>query len=339
MTDTLRWGILGTGNIARQFATGLNTSRRSRPCAVGSRTQAAADVFAQTYRVPAACPSYDQVLADRNVDAVYVSLPNSMHHEWAIKSLHAGKHVLCEKPFAGNAAQSQEMFDVAQRAGLVLIEAFMYRTHPLTLAVIQAVRDGAVGQVKLIRTSFCYRTTRVAGNIRFSAELAGGALMDIGCYCVNFSRLFAGEEPSAVQAVGHFHGGIDDLAAATLLFPGGIVATMSCGMTVQADNTAYVCGSEGYIEIPVPWKPPQARAVFTIARGRAPRIDSAASQAGAPPPRETRHVDAGADLYALEADAFAAVVLDGQRPFVTPEDTLGNMRVLDEMRRQIGVSC
>jgi predicted dehydrogenase len=191
--------------------------------------------------------------------------------------------------------------------------------------------------VRLIRSSFCYFTSRRDGNIRFNAELAGGAMMDVGCYCVSFSRLFAGQSPSSIGAAANRIDGIDDLAAATLAYPNGIIATLSCGMTVHANNTAYVCGSAGYIEIPVPWKPPRQRAEFTIARSTPPRMDHAHSQAGTPPPRETCFVDAGMDLYALEADAFAAAVLDGKEPFVTADETLANMRVLDEIRRQIGV--
>ncbi|MGH7213542.1 MAG: Gfo/Idh/MocA family protein, partial [Tepidisphaeraceae bacterium] len=166
MSTTLRWGILGTGNIARQFAAGVRTSSRGALAAVGSRARESADAFARTYEIPSSHAGYDALLRDASVDAVYNSLPNSMHHEWTIRALRAGKHVLCEKPFATNLAQSQEMFDVARTAGKVLVEAFMYRSHPLTLAVKRAVDDGAIGRLQLIRTSFCYRTSRIAGNIR-----------------------------------------------------------------------------------------------------------------------------------------------------------------------------
>jgi len=335
MSQTVRWGVLGTGNIARQFASGLGNCRRGKTIATGSRTQAAADAFARAYGFERAYGSYEQVLSDQEVDAVYVSLPNSMHHEWTIRALRAGKHVLCEKPFAVNAAQSQEMFDVARKEGRVVVEAFMYRAHPLTAEVIRSVREGAIGEVKLIRTSFCYCTSRRKGNIRFDAELAGGGLMDVGCYCIGFSRLFGGGDPVEIRAAGHLLNGVDEVAAATLVYPNGVIATMSCGMTVHANNTAYLCGSEGYIEIPVPWKPPREQAEFTITRSTPPRMDSAASKAGAAPSRETRLVDAGMDLYGLEADAFAGAVRDGAEPFVTEDETLGNMRVLDKMRSQL----
>jgi D-xylose 1-dehydrogenase (NADP+, D-xylono-1,5-lactone-forming) len=339
MPDRLRWGILGTGNIARQFADGVSkTARRSVINAVGSRTADTAKGFAQPRQIPAAHASYKALLADPNVDAVYNSLPNNLHHEWTIEALKAGKHVLCEKPFAMTRSEAEQMFDVAAKAGRVLVEAFMYRSHPLTHAVIDSVRGGEIGDVRLIRSSFCYKTSRVDGNVRFDRPLGGGGLMDVGCYCINFSRLFAGEEPSQVTASAHFHErGVDDVVVATMKFPSGIVASFTCGMSVHADNTAYVCGSEGYVEIPVPWKPPAEQAPYTIARSTPPKQDLAAG-ANPRPPRETRLIDAGKELYALEADDFAAAVLDGKPPVLTRADTLGNMAVLDEMRRQIGLT-
>jgi predicted dehydrogenase len=333
MVDRLGWGILGTGNIARQFAAGVAAARRSRLVAVGSRDAGKAEAFARNHNIPRHAGSYDSVLTDKEVQAVYVSLPNNMHHEWTIKVLRAGKHVLCEKPFATSLAEAQEMFDVAKQAGKVLLEAFMYRAHPLTHAVIGAVNSGAIGQVRLIRTSFCFKVSKWQGNIRFDPALHGGVLMDVGCYCTSFSRLFARCEPDRIHAIHHRHeSGVEDIVAGTLGFPNGVLASFTCGMSVHADNTASICGSEGYIEIPIPWKPPTG-ATFTIARSTPPRMDD--PNVKLPPPRETRTVNTGGELYALEADAFAASVLDSAPPFVTREDTIGNQRVLDELRRQV----
>ena len=338
MPEGLRWGILGTGNIARQFAAGMAASRRGKLEAVGSRNAAAATSFARTLHVPQSFGGYSDVLKSDSVDVIYVALPNSMHREWTLAALRAGKHVLCEKPIASDASEAEEMFDAAGRAGKVLIEAFMYRAHPLTLAVIEAVRAGAIGELKLIRTSFCYRTRKIEGNIRFNRELAGGGLMDVGCYCINFSRLLAGSEPSRVEVAGHVHEtGVDDLAVGTLSFPNGVVASFTCGMAVQADNTAYLCGSDGYVEIPVPWKPPKENAEFTIARSAPPRMDSVGAAAPPAPPREKRVVNAGADLYAVEADDVAATILDGHPARITRQDSIGNMHVLDTMRRQLKI--
>jgi predicted dehydrogenase len=202
--------------------------------------------------------------------------------------------------------------------------------------VIDSVRGGEIGEVKLVRSSFCYRTTRIDGNVRFDRKLGGGGLMDVGCYCINFSRFVAGEEPTEIHISAHMHErGVDDAVVATLKFRSGIVASFTAGMSVHADNAAYVCGTEGFIEIPVPWKPPVNGAVYTVARSTPPKQDLAAG--AQPKPRETRTVDANKELYALEADDFAAAVLDGKPPVLSPADTLGNMAVLDEMRRQIGL--
>jgi len=343
MNDRLRWGILGTGNIARQFADGVlsTTTQRSRITGVGSRSAQAAKTFAQTREIPGVHGSYDALLADPNVDAIYNSLPNSLHHVWTIKALRAGKHVLCEKPFAMTRTEAEEMFAEAAKAKRVLVEAFMYRSHPLTHSFIDAVRGGEIGDVKLVRTSFCYKTSRIDGNVRFDRKLGGGALVDVGCYCINFSRMMAGEEPTEIHASAHMHErGVDDLVVVALKFPSGVLASFTCGMSAHADNTAYVCGTDGFVEIPIPWKPPAQGAAYTIARSTPPRMDIAAGSRGALPkaPRETRTIDAGKELYALEADDFAAAVLDGKPPALTPADTLGNMAVLDEIRRQIGLT-
>lgn len=337
MGDKLRLGILSTGNIARQFAAGALNANRCMLAAVGSRELASAKAFADAYRMPLAFGSYAELINSPNVDAVYNALPNSMHHEWTLAALKAGKHVLCEKPLASNAPQAREMFDAAERAGRVLVEAFMYRSHPQTLAVMDAVRSGVIGELKLIRTSFCYRTRRIDGNIRFDPALAGGGLMDIGCYCIDFSRLFANSEVVRVDVTGHVHeSGVDDLAAGTLTFANGVIASFTCGMTLQADNTAYLCGSEGYIEIPVPWKPPLEKAGFTIARGTPPKMDAPGQPAPTAPPREWRATPSGA-LYALEADDFAATILDGQPPRLSRADSVGTMEILDLMRKRLGV--
>jgi predicted dehydrogenase len=169
--------------------------------------------------------------------------------------------------------------------------------------------------------------------------------MDVGCYCLSLSRLIAGAEPTKLLATAKFHtdSGVDEITGATLHFPGNVIATFSCGMSVQADNTAQICGTEGYLEIVWPWKPQPGKGGYTVARNVPPRQDlkttgDNAKTGAHAPPRETIAVDVNKDLYALEADAFAEAVLDGATPFVTEQDTLGNMRALDEIRRQIGLS-
>ena len=335
MPRTLRWGILGTGNIAEQFVPGLHLSTRNIALAVGSRRNQTAKTFAQAHNVPEAYPSYKGVLEDPRVEAIYVALPNGLHHAWTLAALRAGKHVLCEKPIAANRAEAEEMFDTAQRSGCVLAEAFMYRSHPLMHRVQRRMAEGAIGRLAAIRTSFCFALNRVRGNVRFCAPLAGGALMDIGCYCINFSRFFAGSEPEAVTAVARMHrSGVDIFTAATLRFRGGLIASFACGMDAQADNTATLSGRDGYIAIPMPWKPGH-RSEYTVARMAPPRQEGKSRRST--PELKPRQVSCRRGLFTLEADDFARAVFDGHEPVVGRRDALGNMAVLDQIRKLTGV--
>ncbi len=335
----LRWGILGTGNIARQFAAAVASARKGRVVAVGSRSEESARIFAQEFGVGQAHGSYEALLRDDQVDAVYNALPNSLHRRWTIDALSAGKHVLCEKPLAMDVKEAREMFAAAKANDRVLMEAFMYRCHPMTTQVIERVSSGAIGELRIIRTSFCFRTRTTENNVRFVPALGGGALMDVGCYCINFARLFAGQGPTAAMATAKMHSsGVDETTAGSLTFSNGIVASFVCSFAAQADNTAYLCGSEGYIEIPIPWKPGRI-ARYIVRRGIPPKMDRAAMAppiAGLAPGDFT--VEAGGELYALEADEFASVIFDRQVPPITSEDSLGNMTVLDDLRKQIGLN-
>ena len=335
MPNTLRWGILGTGNIAKQFAAGVQGSARGVLAAVGSRSTESAAAFAKAFNIPVAHSSYDAMLADASYDALYLSLPNTMHHEWTIKALRAGKHVLCEKPLSVTLDQAREMFAVAEECGRTLIEAFMYRAHPQTIKAFQLVRSGVIGNVKLIRTSFCYRVRKTEGNIRFDASLAGGALMDVGCYCLSLSRMIAGEEPSAMHAVAFRHpSGVDEQTSAVLKFPSGAIAEFTVGMMTQADNAAYICGDEGYLKLPVPWKPVPGHGEVILSHSIPPRQDDPAAKPVLPEPTIYR-INDQRPLYGIEADAFADCVLDLAPPFVSTQDTLGNMACLEILRGQI----
>ncbi|MCS7033344.1 MAG: Gfo/Idh/MocA family oxidoreductase [Phycisphaerae bacterium] len=339
MPRKLRIGILGTGNIARQFADGVRRSYRCEIAAVASRSSAPAEAFARKHGIGQAYGSYDALLADRKIDAVYISGPNSIHYEWTIRSLRAGKHVLCEKPFALDAAQAEEMFDVAHAAGRVAMEAFMYLCHPQTQAIVDAVRRGTIGSIKLIRSSFCYCTSRIAGNIRFDRRLGGGALMDVGCYCISLSRLLAGEEPRVIHALAVKHeSGVDELTSGVMQFPGGILASFTCGMLTHADNTAHLSGSEGWIECAWPWKPSADKSGYVVSQNIPPRQDQKTPSKPAAPERRVVPIPVEGDLFGIEADEFAGAVLDGTPPRISREFTIGNMKVMDEIRRQIALT-
>jgi predicted dehydrogenase len=339
--EQLRFGIISTGNIATQFIEGINGGATRSTCtAVASRSIDTAKAFASKHNIPTAHGSYDDILADPNVDAVYNALPNLYHKEWTLKALAAGKHVLCEKPMGMDASETEEMFAAADKAGRTLTEAFMYRTHPQTKAVLAKIREGAIGEVKLIRTTFCYRTEKIQGNTRFDQSLGGGAIMDIGCYCIDLARQITGEDPTNIQATGRLFdstdgGKIDVSASGVLTYPSGIVSTFTCAMDTQASNLAQICGTTGYIEVPVPWKPGVAEPTWMLRTMTKPRQDGVPDEVGEQ--LQTFTTSADKPLYALEADAFSEAVLDGTPPFMTGEESIGNAKVLDELRRQVGV--
>lgn len=334
----LRFGILSTGNIARQFAQGVvGGAQRCDVVAVASRSEHNARQFANTHSIARAYASYDALLEDPHIDAIYNALPNAMHAQWTLKAQEAGKHVLCEKPLAMNEKEAGAMFGAARLSQRLLAEAFMYRCHPQTRAVVEAIRSGAIGEVRLIRTTFCYHTKKIDGNVRFDRVLGGGALMDIGCYCVDFARLITGQDPLSIQATGRLHAsGVDVAASGVLTYPDNVTMTFSCGMDTQASNLAQVCGTEGYIEVPVPWKPTPGTASWLLRQMTPPKQDGNPQQGG--PVTQTIQSESDQPLYALEADAFARAVLDGEALFMPVEDSLSNAAVLDELRRQVGVA-
>jgi predicted dehydrogenase len=334
----LAWGILGTGNIARKLAEGIRESTRGHLAAVGSRDTAKARAFAAECGVPRAFGSYEEVLTSKEVQAVYIALPNHLHAEWTVRCAEAGKHVLCEKPLAVNRAEAERAIEAVRKAGVFLMEAFMYRCHPQTARLIEALRSGVIGEVRLIQSSFCFNMGVQPENIRLSNPMAGGSIMDVGCYPVSMARLIAGTvggnaflNPSEVRGAGHLDGRtrVDHQAAASLKFPGGCVAALSCATHVQADNTLRIWGSEGMIAVPVPWKP-AAKDARILLQGR-----------GETSPTEIL-VDSPASLYALEVDAVAEAIFGGDRevraPGMTWADSLGNMAALDAWRADIGLT-
>lgn len=344
----LRFGILSTGNIAKQFCTGVLESERCELAAVGSRSQASADTFAQQFNIPQAVASYDALINLPGVDAIYTGLPNMMHHEWTIKALNAGKHVLCEKPLAPTYREAKEMFAAAKANNRVLIEAFMYRAHPQTQAVAEAITEGAIGKLQLIRTSFCFNLKTQAGNIRFDPALCGGAIMDIGCYCMNLSNLLAQtqidnqkwkmENPKMQIHSVLSDTGVDQLTTGMIDYGDGLLSTFQCGMAAQAQNHAMLCGDQGYITVDIPWKPENETAGYTINRQTPPKQDGPQKGNASKPPEEFIATPTDKHLYGVEADAFAATVLDGAAAFMPEADSLQLAGMLEEARRLAGLA-
>jgi predicted dehydrogenase len=315
----LRWGIISTANIGRAAVIpAIQSSRNGDAAAVASRDAHKGAEFAQRLGIPRSYPSYEALLAADDIDAVYIPLPNSLHREWTIKAAEAGKHVLCEKPLALNAAECAEMEGAAQAHGVKLMEAFMYHFHPQTEKVLELVRSGAVGQVRLIHSAFTFRVTNPA-NIRLRPELGGGALMDVGCYCVNISRTLAGAEPVQVQAIASWgQTGVDELLAGTLSFPNGLLAQFDCSLVLERRESYQVAGTDGCLDVPVAFLPGDKDTIIYERHGRQ---------------GEAVHSTPGVDVYRLCVEHFADCALNDCPPRCGPAEAAANMRVIEALYR------
>ena len=325
---TTRWGILATGSIAHKLADAVVASDTSELVAVGSRTQAAADSFAEEYGLSGAAShgSYDALLEDDAVDVIYVSTPHPMHAEWTIKALEAGKGVLCEKPMGVNHPEVMAMVETAAFHGRFLMEAFMYRTHPQTAKAVELIRDGAIGEVRQMNMSFGFASSFNPQGRLHANELAGGGIMDVGCYPVSMARLVAGEEPDAVVGFAELSPtGVDAWSSALLRFPSGAIARVSTAVLLSLDNAVEVFGSEGSIRIATPWMGARPDGSWSFDLTRRGKRETIAGKSKA--------------LYLHEVDAVAAALGNGavESPYMTWEDSLGNARVLDLWRREAGV--
>jgi D-xylose 1-dehydrogenase (NADP+, D-xylono-1,5-lactone-forming) len=249
----LNWGIISTADINRLVIPPAKESPEVELVGVASRTQERADEYAAKWEIPRAYGSYEALLADPEIEAVYISLPNTMHVKPSIHALEAGKHVLCEKPFTRHPEEVDAAWDAADRNGKLLSEAFMWRHHPQTKRLRALIDEGAVGELRLIRSAFSY-SLYDHDNIRLRTDVEGGALMDVGCYCVSGSRLAAGAEPESVQAAAWYGpSGTDWVFAGTMRFPGDVLAVFDCGTAMPNRDELEVVGSEGSLFLDDPW--------------------------------------------------------------------------------------
>ncbi len=319
----LRWGILSTADIARKkVIAGMRRGSRSEVVAIASRDRTTASRVATELGIPRAHGSYESLLRDPDVDAVYVPLPNHLHPEWTIAAARAGKHVLCEKPLAVTADLAQGMVEACESAGVLLMEGFMYRLHPSWLKVRQLVADGSIGRLRAIDTWFSYFNDD-PDNIRNQRAAGGGALLDIGSYAVNLSRMLFGAEPVRVSASVQRDRllGVDILATAILEFDGGI-ATFGCSTRTEPDQRVSIYGDAGRIAVDIPFNIPPDRPTHIFL-----------THGGDPPttPATERLTFDVADPYGCEADAFAAAVLDGAPLALPPADAVANLRVIERI--------
>lgn len=323
---SLAWGILATGGIARKFAESLPKSSTGELVAVGSRTKEAAHRFGEEFGVARQHGSYQDLVDDPAVQAVYISAPNHLHKEWTIKCAEAGKHILCEKPFTVNKQEAEQALDVVRDKGVFFMEAFMYRCHPQTARLRRLVQDGAIGEVRLIQSTFCFNMGPKYDNIRLSNPAAGGAIMDVGCYTASMARLIAADEPVEVRGAAQIGpvSQVDEQSVASLKFPNGIVANLACATQVSADSELRVWGSNGSIRVPNPWFPGETANRILLKTGSE---------------EKEVMVDGGAELYAIEADTVARHLEEKEAPApcMTWNDTLGNMALLDAWRHSIGL--
>jgi predicted dehydrogenase len=323
MAGVLRWGILSTADIAtRKVIPGMRKAGRTEVHAIASRDADRVRPVADRLGIRRAHGSYEALLDDPDVDAVYIPLPNHLHAGWTIAALRAGKHVLCEKPLAMTADDAQRMVDVAHETDRHLMEAFMYRHHPTWVAVLDFVAAGRIGTLTAVQSWFSYFNDDPA-NIRNIREYGGGALFDIGCYSVNLSRMLFGGEPRRVAASLRRDPstGVDVLTSAILDFKGGI-ATFTCSTRTETDQRVDIYGTTGRISIEIPFNIPPDRPtrVFLTAGGDPPVA----------PAREVVEFPT-ADPYAVEFERFATAVLDGSPTPVPPEDAVANLRVIESI--------
>jgi predicted dehydrogenase len=312
----LRLGILSTARINAMILAAARASERVQVVAVASRSAARARAYAAENEIAAAYGSYQDLLGSREIDAVYISLPNALHVEWSIRALESGKHVLCEKPFDPDPSEVERAFDVAEAAGLVLMEAFMYRHHPQTATLVGLVRSGAVGELRLVRSFLGFRLDDPA-DVRMRRDLAGGAFLDAGCYTVSIARLLAGEPESvaAEQVLGET--GVDVAFAASLRFPGGVLGQLGASFLVPLRRELEVLGSEGSLRSRDPFRPNRDGAlVLERDAETAERIEPAPD-----------------DPYRLQLENFADAVAERADPLVGRKETIAQARALEAAYR------
>jgi predicted dehydrogenase len=323
--NELRWGVLSTADIARnKVIPAMRKAARCSVVAIGSRDPERARVVAGELGIPKAHGSYEALLADSDVDAVYIPLPNHLHLKWTIAAARAGKHVLCEKPLALNAADAERMIVACEAAGVRLMEAFMYRLHPSWVAVRDLVASGRIGRLMAIQSWFSYYNED-ATNIRNIRDFGGGALYDIGCYCVNLSRMLAGSEPTRVEAsmLRDPVSGVDVVTSALMEFDGP-VATFTCSTRIEDDQRVHVYGTRGHVSVWIPFNIPPDRPtkIFLTAGGQPPTDQKI----------ETFTFET-ADPYTVEFERFSASVLDDTPLPYPPEDAVANLRVMEQIMR------
>jgi len=317
--STLRWGILGPGRIAPRMVRAVGMTPRGQLVAVASRDPDRAAAFARTHDIPRSYGSYDALLADPELDVVYVALPNRLHAEWTVRALDAGKHVLCEKPLALTVDEVDRIMVASERAGRIAVEAFMYLHHPQILRAIELARGGDLGPLELVHSSFSFYLT-YPNDPRIDLALGGGSLWDVGCYPVSFARRVAGEEPDGLAAFARFDpAGVDRTFVGQLHFPGGLLAQFDCGFASPDRQRIEVVGGDATLVLDAPF--------LTDPDGPPPSLVRWRGREAAPIPVPT------VDQVHLEVEDLTSAILDGTPPRVGLGFSRGTIATLVDLDR------
>jgi xylose dehydrogenase (NAD/NADP) len=312
---SVSWGLLSTGRINLPILAAARASDRADVMAIASRDSLRAEAYAREHGLERSHGSYEALLEDPDVEAVYISLPNGLHTPWTLRALEAGKHVLCEKPFSRRLQDVERAFDLAESLGLVLSEAFMYRHHPQTAKLAELVAEKAIGQLRVVRAAFSFplAAERGEGDTRFDPELEGGALMDVGCYCVNAIRLLAGEPErvKAEQVLGP--SGVDVVFAGTLSHPDGVVAHFDCGFVLPRRSELEVVGEEGSLFVATPFLVSSP----AIELRRADEVEHVVVEPG--------------DSYQLELENVSAAIRGEATLLLGRDDAVGQARTIEAL--------
>jgi predicted dehydrogenase len=320
--DKVRWGVISTADIGMARVTpAIQKGENCEVVAIASRSKATAEDAAARLGISSAYGSYEALLDAGDIDAVYIPLPNDLHHDWTIKAAAAGKHVLCEKPIALSAAQAEEMAAACRQVGVKLQEAFMYRHHPTWVEAVRAVESGTIGELQAVQSWFSYFNDD-PNNIRNRLENGGGALMDVGCYCINMARMLFRGEPIRIEASVRRDPvmGVDIVTSALLEFTGGKHSTFTCSTRSEPDQRAHIVGTEGRIAVEIPFNIPADRQTrIYLTHGGDPPVSPNTKTITFPP----------ADQYTIQAELFARAVLDDTEVPVPIDDAIANMRVIE----------
>jgi len=314
----LRWGVLAPAAIAEDVVPGLQRSELNELVAVASRSGDRAQAFADRFGIPDAHGSYHELLARSDIDCVYICVPNSEHAPWITAALESGKHVLSEKPMTPTAAEAEALFDLAASRDLVLAEAFMYRYHPKTLALGELVRSGRLGTIQEVRSSFNYWAVDPENDIRFRPDLVGGALYDVGCYCVSMSNYLLDAAPVTAQGYAEMSPlGVDARYVGTLVYEGGAIASFHCSMRSPLTLGVTVLGELGEVHVPMPWYAHKApHSILVTYRDGGQELVEVTEE----------------NAYFYETEAMARAVLDGSPLEVPGSETVRTLATIQMLQ-------